>query len=206
MQRELKKQVRVKQNWTGDNKSAFRMLGASNHAIGDREQHDYYATDPKAIPILFNEETFTNVWECACGEGWLSNEIQKYGVLKRSSDLVNRGYGEVGVDFLSIDNMSWDGDIITNPPYRYAQEFVEKALQIIPTGNKVAMFLKLQFMEGQKRKVMFKNYPPKTIYVSSSRIKCYKNGNNDYKNSAIAYAWYVWEKGYKSETKVKWVN
>ncbi len=187
-------------------KSIFRMIGASNHCAAKREKHDYYATDPIAIPILFNEEKFTNVWECACGEGWLSSEIKKYGVLGRSSDLIDRGYGEVGVDFLSNSNTFWYGDIITNPPYKYSKEFVEKALEIIPKGNKVAMFLKLQFMESKNRKSLFQNHPPKTIYVSSSRIKCYKNGKNDTKNSAIAYAWYVWQKGYKNDPIVKWVN
>lgn len=196
----------AKKNWTGDSKSAFRMLGASNHVAEEREQHDYYATDPIAIPILFKQEQFTNVWECACGEGWLSKEIEKHDVLGRSSDLIDRGYGEGGIDFLAIDNLEWNGDIITNPPYRYAKEFVEKALQIMPTGNKVAMFLKLTFMESKSRKMLFTENPPKTIYVSSSRIKCYKNGNNDFKNSAIAYGWYVWQKGFKGNTTVKWVN
>lgn len=57
-----------------------------------------------------------------------------------SRDLIDRGYGSVA-DFLSKDNTEWNGDIVTNPPYKYAQEFVEKALQIIPEGHKVAMFL-----------------------------------------------------------------
>ncbi len=71
-------------------------------------------------------------------------------------------------DFLSIDNLEWNGDIITNPPYKYAQEFIEKALQIIPEGNKVAMFLKVQFLEGKGRKKLFLSQPPKTVYVSNS--------------------------------------
>lgn len=37
----------------------------------------------------------------------------------------------------------WDGDILTNPPYKYAKEFIEHAMTIIPDGRKVFMFLKL---------------------------------------------------------------
>lgn len=103
-----------------------------------------------------------------------------------------------------------DGDIVTNPPYKYAKEFVEKALELIPVGNKVCMFLKLQFMEGKARKLLFEKYPPKTIYISSSRLLCAKNGDFDGMRagggSAVAYAWYVWEKGYKGETVVRWFN
>jgi hypothetical protein len=112
------------------------------------------------------------------------------------------------MDFFNVKN--WDGDIITNPPYKYAKEFIEKSLSIIPTGNKVAMFLKIQFMEGKGRKSLFITNPPKTIYVSSSRLLCAKNGDFEQaiKNggSAVAYAWYVWEKGFNGKTSVEWIN
>ena len=55
--------------------------------------------------------------------------------------------------------------------------------------------------------LFFKKYPPKTIYVFSGRIPCAKNGDFDkYPSSAIAYAWFVWEKGYQGDTIVKWIN
>ena len=72
------------------------------------------------------------------------------------------------------------------------------------------MFLKLQFLEGKERKRLFQQYPPKVVYVSSSRILCAKNGEfekmREGGGSAVAYAWYVWEKGYKGDTIVKWIN
>lgn len=197
----------AKKNWTGDSKSAFRILGASNHVEEEREEHDYYATDPIAIKLLLEQEKFNKkILEPACGEGHLSKPLIKAGYNVTSRDLIDRGYGIGGIDFLAIDNLSFDGDIITNPPYRYAQEFIMKSLQIIPKGNKVAMFLKLTFMETKGRKQMFIEFPPKVIYVSSSRITCYKNGETFNTNSAIAYAWYVWEKGFKGNTTVRWIN
>lgn len=66
------------------------------------------------------------------------------------------------------------------------------------------MFLKVQFLEGKRRKKLFAKFPPKTVWVSSSRIQCGKNG--EFKDSMVAYAWYIWEKGYKGETIVKWFN
>ena len=69
------------------------------------------------------------------------------------------------------------------------------------------MFLKVLFLEGKARKDMFAKYPPKVVYVSSSRINCARNGEfNTYTHSAIAYAWYVWQKGYSGETVLKWIN
>lgn len=86
-------------------------------------------------------------------------------------------------------------------------EFIQKALSIIPKGRKVAMFLKLTFLEGQKRKDFFLHNPPKTVYVSASRLICAMNGDFDkYPSSAVAYAWFVWEKGYAGDPVIKWIN
>ena len=83
-------------------------------------------------------------------------------------------------------------------------------MEIIPEGKKVAMFLKLQFMEGKARKNLFLKYPPKVIYVSSSRLLCAKNGEFEQMiaggGSAVAYAWFVWEKGHKGKTELQWFN
>ena len=197
-------------DWNGNKNSVFKTLGASNHTDKERQNEDYYATEPRAGELLLQVESFDqNVWECACGEKHLSKVFEKHGYKVRSSDLIDRCGNEV-FDFLSMENQEWNGDIITNPPYKYAQEFVEKALQIIPNGNKVAMFLKVQFLEGKKRKYLFANYPPHTIYVSSSRLLCAQNAEFERMKqgggSAVAYAWYVWVKGYKGDTIIKWIN
>lgn len=197
-------------DWNGNANSIYKTLGASNHTDKERENDDFYATEPRAADLLMAEEKFNrNVWECACGEGHLSERFVAAGYNVWSTDLVDRGYGTGGVDFLS-QSEQFNGDIITNPPYKYATDFIYKALELIPTGRKVAMFLKIQFLEGKERKKLFATYPPKTIYVSSSRLLCAKNADFDGMRkgggSAVAYAWYVWEKGYSGETIVKWIN
>ena len=197
-------------DWTGNSQSIYRILGASNHSEYDRQQHDYYATEPKAVDLLLVEEAFApTIWECACGEGHLSKALAKAGYSVISTDLIYRGFGyPASVDFLSDrDEGCFAGDIITNPPYKYALEFVKQALHVIQPFNKVAMFLKLTFLEGQKRKSFFISNPPKTIYVSSSRLICARNGEFEkFGSSAVAYAWYVWEKGYSGDIVIKWIN
>lgn len=197
----------MSKDWIGNKKSTFVTLGASSHSDNERQREDYYATEPKAVEELLKIETFCNsILEPACGEGHISEVLKRNGYNVVSRDLVDRGYGDVA-DFLSVDNTLWNGDVITNPPYRYAQEFVEKALQIVPKGRKIAMFLRLQFLEGKKRKELFIQTPPKTIWVSSSRLRCAINGDfAQAGSSAAAYAWFVWEKGYCGSTTVKWFN
>ena len=188
-------------------KGYYINLGASNHSNHAREENDYYATDPIAGELLLEvEPELDNIWECACGQGHLAKVFRKADKLSKASDIVNRGYGSTE-NFLICTKPYNNGDIVTNPPYCKAQEFVEKALELVDNGRKVCMFLKVLFLESSRRKKLFQKYPPKAIYVSSSRINCAKNGDFEiYNSGAVAYAWYVWEKGYTGDTLVRWIN
>ena len=189
-------------------KKVFTTLGSSNHVPEEREAFDYYATDPRAVEMLLELEPFAPViWEPACGEGHISKVLQAHGHEVISTDLVYRGFGDPEpLDFLTETLEGFEGDIITNPPYSMGLEFVQKALESVRPGGKVAMFLKVQFLEGQKRGLFFKSTPPRTVYISRSRLACYKNGDMSKTDSAIAYAWYVWEKGFTGDPVIKWFN
>lgn len=180
--------------------STFINLGATNHARGIREENDYYATDPIAGKLLLEvEPDLDNIWECACGAGHLAKVFDEAGKLGKATDLVDRDYGAVE-DFLLNAEPYHHGDIVTNPPYKYAQEFVEYALNKVDEGRKVCMFLKVLFLESQSRKELFTQHPPRTIYISSSRINCAKNGDfKTYNSSAIAYACLYGLRGMKAK-------
>ena len=141
----------------------------------------------------------------------MSKVLTQRGYTVKNSDIVNRTNDATveTLDFLSY-NGTFDGDIITNPPYKYAKEFVKKSLEVIPTGHKVAMFLKLTFLESRSRRELFDKTPPKTVYVSSARLQCAKNGEFEkYINgagTAVAYGWYVWVKGFCGNPVIKWIN
>lgn len=190
-------------------KTMFRILGASNHSKEERQAEDYYATEPLAAELLLEVMPELNsIWECACGNGHLARVFDKAGKLARATDLINRGYGGVE-DFLHNNEFYHNGDIVTNPPYKYAQQFVEHALNKVKVdeGRYVCMFLKVLFLESKSRKELFSQYPPQTIYISSSRLNCAKNGDfQTYSSSAIAYAWFVWQKGYCGKSIVEWIN
>ena len=199
-------------DWTGNHKSIYSIIGASNHSERDRAKLDYYATDPIALEELLKREEFMPyVWECACGGGHLSEVLKTHGYDVKSSDIVDRGYESTEIiDFLLVtkEDIRDDAprDIITNPPYKYAKEFVEHALNISAEKTTVAMFLKLTFLEGKARRYLFEKHPPKKIYVFSSRVNCAKNGIFDSTiSSAVAYAWFIWEKGYSGYPRIQWI-
>ena len=200
-------------DWTGNSKSIFSCHGASSHSDTEREVHDFYATPPMSVEMLCDLETFSDkIWEPCCGLGHISTVLENRGYHVRSTDLVDRGFGEGNIDFLMFAQPI-DMDIITNPPYSMAAEFVEHAMDLITDGHKVAMFLKLTFLEGRGRRRLFKKYPPKIIYVSVGRLGCAKNGEfktdkhgNLKADSAVAYCWYIWEKGFNGNPVIKWFN
>ena len=201
-------------DWVGNGNSIYKTLAASSHTDSDREQNDYYATPGIAVEKLLERETFSKyIWEPACGEGHISKVLEAHDYDVASSDIIDRGYSNLVIDFLTSDESELDEDIITNPPYKHALSFVQKALQSSSEGHKVAMLLKIQFLEGADRGEFFKSNPPKKVYVFSNRIACAINGDfsqvvtktNRFK-SAACFAWFIWEKGYKGPCIVDWIT
>lgn len=198
-------------DWTGNKKSTFVTLGASNHSDGEREVNDFYATDPNALEIFLDAlerdgiKLHKYIWEPACGMGHLSEVLKRRGYEVYSSDLIDRGYGVRGIDFLDAVPLGLN-DILTNPPYKYAKEFVEHSLDVLDDGCYCVMFLKVQFLEGKERRKLFDKYPPKYVYVNSARQTCYINGDMSKKmSSATCYCWFVWEKGFTADPVVRWI-
>lgn len=223
----------MNKDWTGNKAALFVCNGASGHAKEEREENDYYATEPVAAEWLLKiEPQIADIWETAVGEGHLAKVFNEAGKLSIISDLIDRGYHPEGIprcfgkDFLQM-NKVWRGDVVTNPPYASSIEWAQHSLDVIQEGRYSALFMKLTFLEGKGRRKFFEENPPIRVWVSSSRIPCAKNGEfykpkkdkegNEVldetgkpimikESSAACYAWYIWQKGYKGPTELKWFN
>ena len=175
----------------------------------EREQHHYYATDPRAMADLLRHETFTkHIWEPACGEGNLSEVLKLHGHEVYSTDLIDRGYADETMDFLQ-SNRKWHGDIITNPPFKHTTEFVLKGLESLEMGRKLALFLKINYLSGQARyKQIYSKIPPYRVYLFTGRRACSKNNTPEgFKNNrGMDYCWMIWEKGMIGPTELKWIQ
>ena len=197
-------------DYTGNKKSVFSILGASNHSESDRQSEDFYATDPAVLDLLIKKYEIPEVvMEPACGTGCLSQWLIDNGHKVYSSDLVDRGYGEVQ-NFFEILSLPDDCTcILTNPPYKYATEFVLHALDLLPIGGHAVMFLKTTFLETERRyNDIFRNTPPRNVFQFIRRAMCAKNGDFEEARkmgSAVSYAFFVWEKGYKGKTIIDWI-
>ena len=189
-------------------------MGARNNAKTEREENDFYATDPNAVKLFLNKlkedgvALNKNIWECACGQGHMAEVFKEFNHNVKASDLIDRGYGQVR-DFLKIKAIGFEADIFTNPPFKNAVEFAYKGLELLKNkGNKLGLFLKIQFLESVERRKLFDEYPPKYVYVYSNRQSVARDGNfEEYgnKGKTQAYIWVIWEKGYTGEPILRWI-
>lgn len=171
-----------------------------------RAKNDLYTTDERAITLLAKHNYLdknVKYWECACGDGALSKELHRLGYNVTSSDLFNYGYGKPNVDFLKC-NTKFDGDIITNPPFKLLTEFILKGLKL--TNQKLFIFSRLQTLESQNRyDKIFRYNPPSFVLPFVKRIPCYKEGDKKRGSSVTPYAWYIWDKSSNGKTVVDWL-
>lgn len=168
--------------------------------------NDYYPTPSWATQKLLDAEKFTgSIWEPACGDGSMSDIIAANGFQVYSSDLIDRGFGDTNVDFLKDTFLTRYDNIITNPPFNLAEEFLDQAYNL--ANHKIALLLRLSFLEGKGRyKSVYSKFPPSKILVFSSRVTFYPAGQVTGGGGTTAYAWYVWDKQYSGPTIIDWLS
>lgn len=197
------KLVRRAENKFVSNK--IRCLSTSTHALLPREANDFYSTDPEAVHLLLKyEELNKDVTEPSCGNGNIAEVLKEHGHKVEAFDLVDRGYGYVK-DFLT-DTAPIIGDCVMNPPYKYAKEHILHALSLMKNGSKLCVFLKIQFLESVGRKKLYDETPPKYVYVFRKRIDTYRGDDRSLGGSAVCYCWYIWQKGFKGEPTLRWID
>ncbi len=167
---------------------------------------DFYATPPEAVHALLKAESFSGtIWEPACGDGAIVKVLRDAGYRVYATDLVERGCpdSENRVDFLFEQPPGVHiGAIITNPPYALAKPFVVHAITLaIP---KVAMLLRLAFLEGSGRSAILDNGLLARVHVFRNRLpRMHRHGwEGKQSSSSIAFAWFVWELGWNKPTEL----
>ena len=224
--------------WKGNSNSAHAAIAAHRGGGESmRQEDDFYATDPEALQKLLDccsawlyntldmikpskgkkldkIHVVMPIWECACGNGNLVYALRNRGYSVLATDIKDRGCGLSGVDFLKADPIKLFTRhmrpcvIITNPPYSFATEFIEHALEILPEYGLYIALMNITYLAGQARyKRVYSKGSLREVYVFSKRVECWKNGERpkDKCGSIANYAWYVFQKGYKGQPTIYWL-
>lgn len=176
----------------------------TNKRFADLSGADFFPTPEWATYALIDNEHFEgDIWECACGDGAMAQILSKTGNEVRSTDLYDRNFGESGIDFLTVDSRATN--IVTNPPYNLAQQFVKSGLE--KSDKKFALLLRLAFLEGVERaNTIFSSTPPSRVWVFSERITFYPKNAVKKGSGTTAYAWFVWDKDHNNGVELKWLK
>jgi hypothetical protein len=171
-----------------------------------REKDDFYPTPPEGTEALLSVEKFDGpIWEPACGAGDMSRVLETAGYEVVSTDLVARGYGQSRVDFL-MESRSLAPNIVTNPPFKLAEQFATKAISL--AAAKVCLLVRIQFLEGASRRVLFNRSPLARVWVFSWRLPISRGEVKPIEErtgSMATYAWFVWEQGFIGKPTLGWI-
>jgi hypothetical protein len=181
--------------------------------LWERDPHDWYVEPSECSAALFSMEYFEGVvWDPACGLGRIVAQARLAGLDAVGTDLVRRSsLCADSFDFLKRSFEPEFCNIVMNPPFSLAEEFVREALRITPTGGKVAAILPLVWVSGfSSKRDWLPNSPLKTLYPISPRPsmppgKVVASGIKP-GNGTKDFAWLVWQNGYSGNASVRFMN
>ena len=163
---------------------------------------DVYETPACAVEALLCVEDIPNpVWEPACGPGAIVRVLRDRGYMVYASDLHDYGCGMSGINFLMTNLHPPVKCIVTNPPYQWAQQFVERALELSPL---VIMLMRLAFFESDRRSHILEGCGLARIHCFRKRLPMMhrKSWQGPKANSGMAFAWFCWQRGYTGSTTI----
>ncbi len=174
-----------------------------------KDSLDDFPTPPWATRALMahvlRQEDFSgfSCLEPACGRGYMAKPLGEYFGVVEAADIHPYGFAETR-DFLShpyeADSHDW---VITNPPFRLSEKFVEKALRVARVG--VAILARTVFLESIGRyDRIYRTNPPTTFAQFSERVPMVKGRVDPKASTATGYAWFVWDKRDEG-SKLTWV-
>lgn len=181
----------------------------SSHRHADRALDAYFSPPEAAISLLDIEADYLPkcIWEPAAGNGALVHPLEAEGFTVIASDIADYGLTGCmsGVDYLLANPPPEAGGIVTNPPYKLAVQFAEKAINEV---SYLALLLRTNFLESTARMTFFRRHPPARIWISSRRLPMmHRHGwKGPQAPSNTCFAWFIWDLHSKQKRIVDWFD
>jgi len=188
----------------------------TSHAVMAQRVEPTYSLDNFPTPPWATRALFENILngyaldqqtclEPACGAGHMAKVMTEYFQNVVASDIYPYGYGKIE-NFLVSAKRDFPIDwVITNPPFKLAEEFIQKGLSEAKCG--VAMLTRTVFLESVGRyERLFLNTPPSIVAQFCERVPMVKGRLDPKATTATGYAWIIWEKNRQDQTVLKWIK
>jgi hypothetical protein len=176
----------------------------------DDRKDDLYETPAAAVRALLQVEALPCcLWEPACGPGAIVRVLRGAGHSVIATDLAD--YQSPDQDFARRDFLLERAAperveaIVTNPPFKLANQFVEHALRLCP---RVVMLLRLTFLESTRRTAILEAGHLARVYVFRNRLPMMHRAgwNGPMASSTVAYAWFVWDRDHDGPTELRRIS
>lgn len=183
----------------------------------ERDPHDWYVEPRWCVDALFDRLELRpgeSIWDPACGSGTIIASAIDHGLVARGTDLIDRSaHCDFEQDFLAdhwpiyeyqltIDN------VVTNPPFKHAIEFVERGLQV--ARRRVVILARLAFLESERRMRFFERTPLSQVMVMGPRISMppghLHTPEADAQGGQVAFCWLVWDKQHRGDPTIGWLR
>ncbi len=181
----------------------------SSHCHKDRGL-DAYFSPPEAVYSLIGIENSNIprcIWEPAAGDGAIVRPLASAGIKVIASDIADYGLENCssGIDYLKSKPKPGVGGIVTNPPYKLAVKFADKALREVPY---LALLLRTNFLESTSRLPFLQRHEPARVWVSSRRLPMmHRHGwQGPRAPSNTCFAWFVWDAHSSEKCKIGWFD
>ncbi|MDY0882291.1 hypothetical protein ACFPL7_22140 [Dongia soli] len=172
------------------------MAGGNGRGKPDKE---WYPTPREATAAFLRAELGKildlcdgYVREPACGDGALACVLEDHGLMVEASDLVARGYGVAGLDYLTWRPKGRMPGIITNPPFSLAEKFIRHSLAL--GAPYVGMYLKASYFHAIDRDLLWGEHRPAMIYALTFRPDSLGLGA-----PTMEAGWFVWRRRYRDD-------
>lgn len=182
--------------------------GSKNRSRHTRPADDHFPTPREAVyPLVRHLALPHRIWEPACGEGHIAKVFEDYGYEVEGTNLIDRGYGEHGVDFLATKKAR-ASCIVTNPPFSLDEEFVLHALAL--EVDVACFFLSIKKLSGATRyQLIHGPTPPALVLPFIQRIKFFDGDTPEEDQpgwNTEDFAWFVWRKGFVGKPSISWLS
>ena len=207
----------------------FKLMGS--HSATERAKDDFYQSSPEIANALFEcvkagikgNKVYaaglenTVVIDSSAGTGVLLEPFKKVCWYQIGYDIADRGCENVRIqDWFSVDMRELAKEIwfdrhpkiiVQNPPFKLALEFVQHGLELLNKGELLFSLHRIQFLESRERfaKLYGNKQKPKYVFVFANRVTCVAPDVPNKGQGAMCYAWFMWQKGFRGNTQIKWI-
>ena len=210
----------------------FKLMGS--HSATERAKDDFYQSSPEIANALFEcvkagikgNKVYaaglenTVIIDSSVGTGTLLEPLHHYVWYDIGYDIADRectcGDRIIIKDWLTVQpgdeaKETWfyrhPKIIVQNPPFKLALEFVQHSLELLDKGELLFSLHRLLFLEGGERfgKLYGNKQKPKYVFVFAKRVSCIAPNVPGKGQNAMCYAWFMWQKGFRGNTQIKWI-